>query len=228
MSRSMGAAKSGLRWMNMDKTTTARLRVSSSYSSSTAAQSLHLVYHIRWRQLNSAYCRPDLTVDWFIHLSDMVVGCSSMNSSGAGTNMLTVLGADNRLVFVGPAEEQLESSFLSLHLYREYFIDWPVSQVLMLWGALDWCSSCLFISWLMVRAPREPRFTWRYWAGDQTKRTMAGLMNSSAGLTRMYGYMKIETQTRKRWTLWFCFIIRIKVRIFFFIIFWRGDKYWNC
>lgn len=35
----------------------------------------------------------------------MVVGCSSMNSSGAGTNMLTVLGAESRLVLVGPAEE---------------------------------------------------------------------------------------------------------------------------
>ena len=47
--------------------------------------------------------------------------------------------------------------------------DWPVSQVLMLCGALDWCSSCLFISWLMVRAPREPRFAWRYWAEGQAK-----------------------------------------------------------
>lgn len=28
-----------------------------------------------------------------------------MNSSGAGTNMLTVLGAESKLVFVGPAEE---------------------------------------------------------------------------------------------------------------------------
>lgn len=55
-------------------------------------------------------------MDQLIHLSDMVVGCSSMNSSGAGTNMLTVLGADSRLVFVGPREKQLESSFLSLDL----------------------------------------------------------------------------------------------------------------
>lgn len=38
----------------------------------------------------------------FPHLSVMVVGWSSMNSSGAGTNMLTVLGADRRLVLVGP------------------------------------------------------------------------------------------------------------------------------
>lgn len=45
--------------------------------------------------------------------------------------------------------------------------DSPVSQVLMLCGALDWCSSCLLISWLMVKAPREPRFTWRYWAKGQ-------------------------------------------------------------
>lgn len=52
MSRSMGAAKSGLRWMNMDRTTTARPRVSSSYSSSTAAQSRHLGYHIDINQLN--------------------------------------------------------------------------------------------------------------------------------------------------------------------------------
>lgn len=42
MSRSIGAAKSGLRWMNMDRATTARQRVSSSYSSRTAAQSRHL------------------------------------------------------------------------------------------------------------------------------------------------------------------------------------------
>lgn len=42
MSRSIGAAKSGLRWMNMDRATTARHRVSSSYSSRTAAQSRHL------------------------------------------------------------------------------------------------------------------------------------------------------------------------------------------
>lgn len=43
---------------------------------------------------------------WIIHRSDMVVGCSSMNSSGAGTNMLTVLGAESKLVFVGPAREK--------------------------------------------------------------------------------------------------------------------------
>lgn len=29
-----------------------------------------------------------------------------MNSSGAGTNMLTVLGAESKLVFVGPAEKE--------------------------------------------------------------------------------------------------------------------------
>lgn len=44
--------------------------------------------------------------DWLVYLSDMVVGCSSMNSSGAGTNMLTVLGAESRLVFVGPEKEE--------------------------------------------------------------------------------------------------------------------------
>lgn len=114
MSRSIGAAKSGLRWMNMDKTTTARLRVSSSYSSSTAAQSLHLDHHIKVGQLHIADYRPARTGDWLVHLSDMVVGCSSMNSSGAGTNMLTVLGADSRLVLVGPTEGQGDSSFLSL------------------------------------------------------------------------------------------------------------------
>lgn len=48
MSRSIGAAKSGLRWMNMERTTTARLSVSSSYSSSTAAQSRHLEHHTKW------------------------------------------------------------------------------------------------------------------------------------------------------------------------------------
>ncbi len=31
-----------------------------------------------------------------------------MNSSGAGTNMLTVLGAESRLVFVGPLKEMEE------------------------------------------------------------------------------------------------------------------------
>lgn len=41
-----------------------------------------------------------------IHLSDIVVGCSSINSSGAGTNMLTVLGAESRLVFVGPTKDR--------------------------------------------------------------------------------------------------------------------------
>lgn len=35
-----------------------------------------------------------------------------MNSSGAGTNMLTVLGAESRLVFVGPAEENESGSVL--------------------------------------------------------------------------------------------------------------------
>lgn len=39
-----------------------------------------------------------------------------MNSSGAGTNMLTVLGADSKLVFVGPTEKQMESSFLSFFM----------------------------------------------------------------------------------------------------------------
>lgn len=39
-----------------------------------------------------------------------------MNSSGAGTNMLTVLGADSRLVFIGPTEEQGSSGFLSFDL----------------------------------------------------------------------------------------------------------------
>lgn len=52
----------------------------------------------------------------------------------------------------------------SMWRYMVLWGNWPVSQVLMLCGALDWCSSCLLISWLMVRAPREPRFTWRYWA----------------------------------------------------------------
>lgn len=32
------------------------------------------------------------------------MGCSSANSSGAGTNMLTMLGADNRLDLVAPEE----------------------------------------------------------------------------------------------------------------------------
>ena len=33
-----------------------------------------------------------------------------MNSSGAGTNMLTVLGAESRLVFVGAVEKKLLKS----------------------------------------------------------------------------------------------------------------------
>lgn len=106
MSRSIGAAKSGLRWMNMERTTTAKLRVSSSYSSSTAAQSRHLGYHreITWSNIGKICFMAGTGVAGFIHLSDIVVGCSSMNSSGAGTNMLTVLGAESRLVFVGPTK----------------------------------------------------------------------------------------------------------------------------
>lgn len=42
MSRSSGAARSGLRWVNIERTTTANARVSSSYSSNTAPQSRHL------------------------------------------------------------------------------------------------------------------------------------------------------------------------------------------
>lgn len=42
MSRSNGAARSGLRWVNIERTTTAKARVSSSYSSKTAPQSRHL------------------------------------------------------------------------------------------------------------------------------------------------------------------------------------------
>lgn len=34
----------------------------------------------------------------------------------------------------------------------------------MLWGALDWCSSCRFINWLIVRTPRDPLFICLYWA----------------------------------------------------------------
>lgn len=68
------------------------------------------------RSVKNYYRRPAVGADRHFHLSDMVVGCSSMNSSGAGTNMLTVLGADSRLVFVGPTEKQLESSFLSSDL----------------------------------------------------------------------------------------------------------------
>lgn len=68
MSRSIGAAKSGLRWMNMDRTTTARPRVSSSYSSSTAAQSRHLGYHIEINQLNiSTTCFQDRYSCGLIH-----------------------------------------------------------------------------------------------------------------------------------------------------------------
>lgn len=116
MSSSIGAAKSGLRWMNMERTTTARPRVSSSYSSSTAAQSRHLGYHIAINQaglsINITDLEKGIAADWFIHLSDIVVGCSSMNSSGAGTNMLTVLGAESRLVFVGPSKEMTEQEDL--------------------------------------------------------------------------------------------------------------------
>lgn len=111
MSRSIGAAKSGLRWMNMDRATTARQRVSSSYSSRTAAQSRHLqaatgaTGHLEQRRRLGYSGTGGAAGRRCVHLSDMVVGCSSMNSSGAGTNMLTVLGADSRLVLVGPAED---------------------------------------------------------------------------------------------------------------------------
>lgn len=182
MSRSMGAAKSGLRWMNMERTITARARVSSSYSSSTAAQSRHLQNIIFFFKKRVGFgiqmTRLHGVTEWFIHRSDMVVGCSSMNSSGAGTNMLTVLGAERRLVFVGPAKDKQNNVFLichhpaigqQLYYFILFYFYWPVSQVQMLCGALDWCSSCLFISWLIVRAPREPRFTWRYWAKGQTQ-----------------------------------------------------------
>lgn len=101
MSSSIGAAKSGLRWMNIERTITARLRVSSSYSSSTAAQSRHLIKKLKQIFIGQVWPKTK-----FPHLSDIKVGCSSMNSSGAGTNMLTVLGADKRLVFVGPTGDQ--------------------------------------------------------------------------------------------------------------------------
>lgn len=51
------------------------------------------------------------------YLSAITVGCSSVNSSGAGTNMLTTLGADSRLDLVAPgqaAERQLVSRDLLL------------------------------------------------------------------------------------------------------------------
>lgn len=67
MSRSMGAAKSGLRWMNMERTTTARPRVSSSYSSSTAAQSRHLGHDIEINQagvsIKVTYFKAGIAVD---------------------------------------------------------------------------------------------------------------------------------------------------------------------
>ena len=89
------------------------------------------------------------TAEGLIHLSDIVVGCSSMNSSGAGTNMLTVLGAERRLVFVGPAKDRNALarsliSFATCFPESEYIPmvillrrASPVSQVQMLCGALD-------------------------------------------------------------------------------------------
>lgn len=62
MSRSIGAAKSGLRWINMERTTTARPRVSSSYSSSTAAQSRHLGHHKETKQDTSSIELKDFYV----------------------------------------------------------------------------------------------------------------------------------------------------------------------
>lgn len=52
-------------------------------------------------------------------------------------------------------------------LYTHTPIYLPASQVLILWGALHWCSSCLFISWFIVKAPREPLFICRNWAASQ-------------------------------------------------------------
>ena len=37
-------------------------------------------------------------------MSAITVGCSSVNSSGAGTNILTMLGADSRLDLVAPGQ----------------------------------------------------------------------------------------------------------------------------
>lgn len=58
----------------------------------------------------------------------MVVGCSSMNSSGAGTNMLTVLGAESKLVFVGPTKEEDNNVFNFLSFLHRlgvlYFLKW--------------------------------------------------------------------------------------------------------
>lgn len=49
ISNRSGAARSGLRWINMERTTTARAKVSSSYSSRTAPQSRHLHTHSHMR-----------------------------------------------------------------------------------------------------------------------------------------------------------------------------------
>lgn len=51
---------------------------------------------------------------------------------------------------------QRKVAFPNLRGKQEEKLDPPVSQLLMLWGALDWCSSCRFINWLIVRAPRIP------------------------------------------------------------------------
>lgn len=169
ISNRSGAARSALRWMNMERTTTARAKVSSSYSSRTAPQSRHLHTHT----LDDTPYWQYILYTWLTavtHLSVIFVGCSSPKSSGAGTNMLAVLGAESRLVFVRPVREQHLSITNSSHDSgtAEWWCYWPVSHVLMFCGALDWCSNCLFINWHMVTAPRDPRFTWRYWAVNQT------------------------------------------------------------
>lgn len=71
----------------------------------------------------------------------MFVGCSSLKSSGAGTNILAVLGADSRLVLVGPARVRCRvgarlqhTGLVKISGAKE---DRPVSQVLMFCGALD-------------------------------------------------------------------------------------------
>lgn len=46
--------------------------------------------------------------------------------------------------------------------------------MLILWGALDWCSSCLFISWFIVRAPKEPLFICLNWAASQKCKMISG------------------------------------------------------
>lgn len=65
-----------------------------------------------------------------------------MNSSGAGTNMLTVLGAERRLVFVGPAKDNKKPFPLSLCHWTTADLFILVFLVFLIWRMSDPSPRC--------------------------------------------------------------------------------------